>query len=221
MRYRVPDFQREHEEWHDAVLKALHKEMFPSIESVKAEIVRQGKEPDDDFASYIFEMVRDESYDVKTNKPYYIAQMLDLGLKTAEQLAGMRWLIVRAPEKAAFITSDDPFLLTPPRGYDPESSPYGVGITTPGAYKNVPLTQEIYLCIQDEGVEMAYWQADRQAVRIINQDTARSHRRFLFGRDEALLRKAVSTTKPLPRARPQVGRSRIYRIQGGESVGPP
>lgn len=199
------------------MLKAIHKERFPSVEAVKAEIARQGKEPDDDFARYVFKVFQDERYDVKTNKPYYVAQMLNLGLHTAEQLANMRWLIVRAPEKAAFITSDDPFLLTPPRGYDPESSPFGVGLTTPGAYKNIPLTQEIYLCVQDEGLEIAYWQADRQAVQIINQDIARSHRRFLFGRDEALLRKAASTTTPLPRSRPQIGRSRVYRAQSGES----
>ncbi len=216
MRYRVPDFEQEYEEWHDTVLKALHKEMFPSVEAVEGEIARQGKEPDEDLTRDIFEMVRDERYDVRTNKPYYIAQMLDLGLKTAEQLANMRWLIVRAPEKAAFITSDDPFLLIPPRSYDPEISPYGVGITTPGAHKNVPLTQEIYLCIQDEGVEMAYWQADRQAMRAINQDTARSHRRFLFGRDEALLRRAASVTAPVPSPRLQVGRSQVYRVRSRE-----
>lgn len=216
MKYRVPDFEREHEEWHDTVLKVLYKEKFPSVEAVKAEIARQGKEPDDDFAHYIFKMFRDERYDVKTKKPYYIAQMLELGLNAAEQLANMRWLIARAPKKAAFITSDDPFLLTPPHGYDAENSPYGVGIVTPGAYKNVPLTQEIYLSIQDEGTEMAFWQADRQAVRTINQNTARSHRRFLFGRDEALLRRAAGTTTPLPRSRPQVGHSRVYRVEGEE-----
>jgi hypothetical protein len=216
MRYRVPDFRQEHEEWHDTVLKAIHKERFPSVEAVKAELVRQGHESDEEFARYIFEMIRDETYDVKTNKPYSIAQMLDLGLNTAEQLANMRWLIIRAPKKTAFITSDDPFLLTPPRGYDPETSPYGVGVITPGAYKNVPLTQEIYLCIQDEGLDIAYWQADREVVRTINQDTAKSHRRFLFGRDKELLRKAASTTVPLPRPRPQIGHSRIYKFQGGE-----
>ena len=71
-------------------------------------------------------------------------------------------------------------------------------------YKGIPLTQKVYLCIQDRGLEMAEWQADRRVVRMINQDTARSHRRFLFGRDELLVRKAGSTTKPSPRARPKI-----------------
>jgi hypothetical protein len=142
--------------------------------------------------------------------------MLDFGLNTAQQLANMSWLVARAPKGAAFITSDDPFLLVPPRGYDPENSPYGVGIITLGAQKCVPLTQEIYLSIQDEGSEMAFWQADRRAVRSINQNTARSHRRFLFGRDEALVRKAASTTTPLPRSRPQIGHSRVYRVEDEE-----
>lgn len=216
MKYRVPDFEREHAEWHDTVLKVVHKEMFPSVEAVKTEIARRGQEPDDEFARRIFEMIRDETYDVVTNKPYYIAQMLDLGLSAAEQLANMRWLIVRAPERAAFVTSDDPFLLVPPRDRAPGMQQSGVGIVTPGAYKCIPLTQRIYLSVQDEGLEMATWQADERAVRLINEDTAKSHRRFLFGSEEALLREAASTTTPFPRVRPQVGRSRVYRVEGEE-----
>ncbi len=214
MSYRVPDFEQEHKEWHDTVVKAIHKQMFPSVEAVKAQISRQGKDPDDEAAQNIFEMIQDETYDVVTNKPYYIAQILDLGLNTAQQLASMSWLLIHAPEGAAFITSDDPFLLVPPRDYNPDNTPYGVGIVTSGAHKRVSLTQRLYLCIQDEGSEMPTWQADKRAVRAINEDTAKSHRRFLFGRDEALLRKAAGATVPLARSRPRIGHSRFDESEG-------
>jgi hypothetical protein len=207
MRYRVPDFEQEHKEFNDTVVKAIRKEMFPSVEAVEAQLARQGDRTDTESARNIFEMIRDESYDVVTNKPYYIAQMLHLGLATGEELATMEWLFVRAPQNSAFITSDDPFLIMPPRDYDPETSPRGVGIVTPGVYKGIPLTQKVYLCIQDRGLKMEEWQADRRVVRMINQDTARSHRRFLFGRDEALVRKAGSTTKPSPGHAPRSTRA--------------
>lgn len=213
MRYRVPDFEKEHEEMHDTVLKDLHKRLSPTVETVKSHMVKQGQEPSDEAAQDIFEMIRNETYDVVTKKPYYLTQMLELGLNTAQQLANMTWVLARAPKKAAFITSDSPFLLVPPRGYDPGSSPYGVGIVTPGAQKCIPLTQKMYLCIQDEGYEVVNWQADRRTVQVINRDTAKSHRRFLFGRDEALVRRVARTTAPLPRSRPRINDTKIYRVQ--------
>lgn len=216
MRYRVPDFEKEHEEWHDTVLKDLHKRMFPTAETVKARMVQRGQEPSDEAARSIFEMLHNETYNVETKKPYYIAQMLELGMNTAQQLVNMRWLLAWAPQNTAFVTSDSPFLLVPPPDYDPDSSPYGVGIVTPGAQKCIPLTQRIYLCIQDEGYEVVNWQADRQVVQVINRDTAKSHRRFLFGRDEALLRKIAQTTTPLPRARPRINDSKVYKVQSDE-----
>jgi len=131
MRYRVPDFEQEHKEFNDTVVKVIHKEMFPSVEAVETQLAWQGDRTDTESARNIFGMIRDESYDVVTNKPYYIEQMLHLGLATGEELATMEWLFIRAPQNSAFITSDDPFLIMPPRDYDAETSPRGVGIVTP------------------------------------------------------------------------------------------
>ena len=117
--------------------------------------------------------------------------MFRIALAAAEDIFQMEWTILRAPEAASFVTSDNPFVVIPPDGMTP-SWPYTIGVAVAGSKKIVPLTQRVCLRIGDYGDAMRYVECDRESVRALNCTLASNCERFLIARDEALLNRLVS-----------------------------
>jgi hypothetical protein len=112
----------------------------------------------------------------------------------SRHLYQMQWLIAHASSDTSFVTSDNPFSLAPPTGYDPKGV-FGVGIATPGATKIIPLSSKSCLLIFDEGECIVHTRFNREHVREINLITTGGCNRYVVSRDESLLRYLVGRTR--------------------------
>jgi hypothetical protein len=117
--------------------------------------------------------------------------MLNLSPQIAETLYGMDWVIARRPDsRTSFITTDSPFCLI--AGPDHVPNPLrGVGITTPGIFKTLPLSQSSVLLVTEPGHGMVNWTLTRDQVRDTNIAVAAQCQNFVFGRDMPLVERIV------------------------------
>jgi hypothetical protein len=192
LKFRVPDYEKALTEMNDKVFKAINRMMFHSetatrnlLESMEKE---QGVEGYSEMAKELTEFVAQEDYSLGTTQQERLQNMLELGLEVARHLERTDWIFMRAPRNTAFVTSDNPFILLAPENHDPKR---GFGFLTPGAKKVVPLTAQTCLIAYDEGLGTAYAEVSRRDVRNLNISIAAYCDRFVIGRDEALVRKAV------------------------------
>ncbi len=103
----------------------------------------------------------------------------------------MDWQFLFAPDSASFILTDNPFTIFPPENYGETHWGQGVGIATQGAVKVIPLTATMSLSIGNTGTKTTGHRIDRELVRQINLRFAVTSDRFIFARDEQLLRSVV------------------------------
>jgi hypothetical protein len=190
LRSRVPSFERWLSDFHDDLWVRHLKERFPTKESLRCWLREQGDAAADDAVKVreLFEGIQNGDYMLKTPKDARIAAMFRLALVMAEPLSGMRWKVLRAPEGASFVTSDDPFVVVPPKGVKPEY-PYVVGIAVEGTTKLVPLTRRVCLRVEDAGVGTTYEELSERQVAKVNEVLAANYDRFLFGSDGAIVRR--------------------------------
>ncbi len=192
LKFRVPDYEKSLGEMNDKLFKAINRMMFHSetatrklLESMEKD---QGVKGYSEMAKELTEFVAQEDYSLGTTQQERLGYMLQLGLEMARHLEQTDWIFMRAPHNTSFVTSDNPVILLRPEGHNPVR---GVGFLTPGAKKVVPLTAQTCLIAFDEGLRTAYTGISRREVRSINMSIAAYCDRFIIGRDEALVRKAV------------------------------
>jgi hypothetical protein len=114
-------------------------------------------------------------------------------MKNKDWLYNLERVIFRAPEKTSFITSDNPFVLLPPKEF-----PIGIrgyGLKTRGVTKIIPLSKEQCITIGSPDNNFKYVDVSIKTVRDINIYVASRCDRFVIGRDEKLLRSIVKRTK--------------------------
>ena len=141
-----------------------------------------------------------------TRRPYqndFVSLMVSLLPKITTALLTMDWIIVRAPRKKSFMTSDAPVVITRPHGHNPL---LGVGLATPGAEKVIPLTSEIALLVWDvsDTPRVQYGVIDRDRLRGLNEMLARNSQRFSISCSEALLRSVLRQTRLAATAPPRL-----------------
>jgi hypothetical protein len=141
-------------------------------------------------AQEVFEMIRDDKYDVDIPRTYNIRLMIDIGLGIAETLLTMNWDFVAAPKEVPFITSDVPFTTAPPPGHEGS-----YGVLTPGAMSTVPLSDKTCLVLSGEGGRLQYGGIPKDAARTINNNVAMNSDRFVIARDRPFLEKVVARTR--------------------------
>lgn len=192
---RVPDFEKVQNEMQEKTIRMMYKQTFHSVEAAKREI---GKLKDvvgdvsDDVAGDLFKLIREDEYRIEIPRQNNIRQMLKVASHAALYFMQMDWLLLRAGKSGAFITSDNPFTIFPPENYNPNSfidSAYG--ILTPDAKKSLPISPCASLFILDAGTRYAENTVPRDKLRIFNIHYARTSDRFIFAKDEALLRSIV------------------------------
>jgi hypothetical protein len=189
LKSRVPSFERWLSDFHDDLWVHHLKDRFSTKKALREWLRQQGDEAAEDPAKVqeFFEEIQNGDFMLKTPKDVRIGRIFHLALVVmAEPLFAMRWEVMRAPQEAAFVTTDDPFVVVPPKGVQPEY-PYVVGISVEGTKKIVPLTQRVCLQIGDAGMGTTYVGCSQREVMKVNEILATNHDRFLFGPDEALL----------------------------------
>lgn len=121
--------------------------------------------------------------------------MLSISPQIAELLYEMDWVIARRPDdKSSFITTDSPFCLIP--GPDHVPQPFrGIGISTPGILKTIPLSQSSALLITEPGQGMVDLTLTRDQVRGTNIAVAAQCKNLVFGRDMRVVERTVKESQ--------------------------
>lgn len=140
-------------------------------------------------------------------RPYqndFVRLMVGLIPMVADSIFQLDWFIASAPVGKAFITGDAPLIIFPPPNQNPL---IGVGLTTPGSQKIIPLTSGCALVMGDQVPRpvVRHITLSRDVVRSINEAVVRRCERFAMGKSrpliESLLRATgVANTEPQRRS---------------------
>jgi Protein of unknown function (DUF4238) len=186
---RTPAFREQHrqlaEQMRDSLIRGGVEpaaeplpESHPEAQRLRA---AGGVRADELLAS--FNAIRDE------RRPYhneFVKMMVNLVPMLADAMHGLEWFIASAPPGKAFVTCDAPVIITRPTNHNPL---LGVGLTTPGAEKIIPLTSRLALLMGDQAARpmVAHVTIDRDHLRWINEALVRRCERFAMGRSRLLL----------------------------------
>ncbi len=191
LKSRVPSFARWLSDFGDDYWVRHLRMLFPTEEALRRSLAEKCDPAADDPAEVrrLFRGIQSGDYTLKTPKDYRIASTFRIALDVmAESLFSMRWEVLRAPTGAAFVTTDDPFVVVPPKGVE-AVYPYLVGVALKGTKKLIPLTRRACLRIGDTGVGTSYVGCSMREVEEINEVLAANYDRFLFGPEEQLVKK--------------------------------
>jgi hypothetical protein len=194
---RTPIFDKEQRALGEYLFRTTTKANHSSPE-VTAEWLKQFEADTGESAEGIspekyWQMIQGDEYEVDIPREYNIRLMLDATEHVAQLLLTRNWHFVRAPRDFEFITSDGPFVISPPAGYERDWRAYGA--LTPGAAIQVPLSPSTSLIIQGEGNDILYGRINKDTARKINANVAQNSDRFTIGRNEAYVRKLVQRTR--------------------------
>ena len=134
--------------------------------------------------------IRDE------RRPYhndFVKMVVGLVPSLAGAIHELDWFITSAPLGKAFVTCDVPVLIMAPPLHSPVM---GVGLSTPGSHKIVPLSSRIALLMGDKVAQpkVAYITIDRDHLRWFNEALARHCERFTMGRSRLQLESLLKAT---------------------------
>ena len=162
-------------------------------ESLRTHEAETGVDMSDVSAQEIFEMIRDDHYEIHNPRQNNIKLMLSLALEIAQAVFRLNWEILAAPKGMSFLTCDNPFTVVPPPLFD--DSIQGYGILTPGASTVVPLSSKTAICFSGEGDRTRGAVVYKNFLRNTNVVVAANSERFVIARDEPLLRSVVRKGK--------------------------
>jgi hypothetical protein len=197
LRTRNPAFDRDQDEFTEQLhrwwAKATHSTVEETEESLRKYESKTGEDMTDVSAQEIFDMIRDDQYDIKNPRQNNIKMMLSLALEIAQVVFQLNWEVLSAPKGMSFLTCDNPFTVVPPPFFD--DSIQGYGILTPGASTVVPLSSRTAICFYGEGDRTRGAVVYRNFLRNVNMVVAANSDRFVIARDEPLLRSVVRKGK--------------------------
>jgi hypothetical protein len=197
LRTRNPAFNSDQnestEQLHRWWAKATHSSVEAVEESMQKYEQETGQELTDISAEEIFEMIRDNRYQIKNPRQNNVKMMLSLAPEIAQALFRLNWDVLSAPKGCAFVTCDNPFTVVPPPCFDDLIQ--GYGILTPGASTVVPLSGRTAICFHGEGQRVRGGVVYKHFLRNTNLVVAANSVLFVIARDEPLLRSVVKKGK--------------------------
>ncbi len=188
---RIPRFEKHINDNKERIIKHMGKVIFS--DEKRTEHILKKYEQDTGkktkvTAKELSEFAQSDRYDIEVHRNESLKVMLSLSTKFANYFYQMDWLILYAPTKSSFVTSDDPFTLIPPKELI-DNVPYG--IATKGTKKFVPFSQHFCLVMFDRGEVIDFRDGTGEEVRGINLNLTATSNRFVIARDEALVKSLV------------------------------
>lgn len=117
MRTRVPLFDQEQNDFLEKFYRWWAKAKNPTIESVREGFrefeAATGEGMEGVSPEGVFQMIRDDHYDLEKPRQNNIKMMVDLALEIAPVLMSKDWMILFAPKESTFVTCDSPFAVAP------------------------------------------------------------------------------------------------------------
>ena len=194
--YRVPEFEKLSNEIAQEISEFTMKNLISSKEQAAKWIENYKKDTGKSFdvsPEILFEYAKNPQLEITIDRNTTLRQMLDLSYKNSNWFYNMDWEIFGAPKNTSFITTDNPFVLLPPKGF-----PIGIrgyGLKTKGVKKIIPLSKEQCILIGLPGNSFKYINVTSKIVRGVNLFVTARCDRFVIGRDEKLLKNIVKSTK--------------------------
>ncbi len=197
LRTRNLAFDRDQNELTDQFHRWWTKAKYSSVEATEESLREYTSETGEDMshvsAQELFDMIRDDQYEINNPRQNNIQMMMSLALEIAQAVFRLNWEILSAPKGCPFITCDNPFTVVPPPFFD--DSLQGYGILTPGASTVVPLSSKTAICFHGEGQRVRGAVVHKDFLRNTNMVVAANSERFVIARDEPLLRSVVRKGK--------------------------
>ena len=196
MMNRVPDFEKSVNAIEKHMIQRVADMMFSDekrVQSMMDERERKTGEKSDTSAEELVDFHKRGQYEIIINRNESLRLMLTTSMELSKYFALMDWVVFHSSPRTSFITTDNPLILVPPVDYKPGF--FGVGIITEGARKVFPLSQAACLIMFDHGNLLEHRDADMTLVRKINLSLTSRADRFVIGRDEALVRNLIRTTR--------------------------
>lgn len=197
LKLRVPEFEKTYNEATEKTIKKIMKFYFLNEDMAK-ELIKKTEEkrniklevdPKD-----LIDIVQNEKYNLQFDRIHSLQALLQNSQKFSSYFLEMDWMILKASKGFQFITSDDPFVLVPPKDYSPYQY-WGVGFLTKGSRKIVPLSSKTCLVLCDKGDSITYENVSKKDVESINAIIAFNCDRFVISRNLRNLKKLVNFTK--------------------------
>jgi hypothetical protein len=189
---RTPDIVESLQQMNSGMILEMTRRMYADVNTVAADL---RKDPDyaeksnDEVlaeAQLMVDMAQNGGLTVQTNEKWAVGMAIKMSLEVAPIFAGRNWVVAhRDNDKKSYITTDAPVLLTSTRPREP--SIYGIGFGSADAFVAFPLTQSCILMMHGSEGGLAHVDADAAKVRRTNLAMAEKCKRFVVGRDEALV----------------------------------
>lgn len=138
----------------------------------------------DQTASRMSEFVRTGEYTLEVDHQFSLASSVSMANEVAAILMQRTWTLIQAPDRHAFITTDAPVVLT---AATPSSQMRGVGFASADAVVLCPLRPNFMLVMEGAEEKVLRAVADARFVRRLNILVAQRSKRFVLGRDDALV----------------------------------
>jgi Protein of unknown function (DUF4238) len=191
---RVPDFEDGFQGMTGTMLKQMLQMKFASKDAIEAHLLQHG--PKDASGAPSIEdlhgFIKDGAFTITADHNQYLASMLGVAKVAAPLIYRMKWVVLHTWGSRAFVTSDRPFVILPPRDLPPA---FGFGLATPGATKIVALGNHLCLLLGDPGDgRLQHREVSHKGVRAMNLNVVSRCYEYAFGRDQPLLQSLVERT---------------------------
>lgn len=133
------------------------------------------------------DMVQNDGLTAQTSEKWAVRMAIKMSLAVAPTFAGRDWVIAhRDNDRKSFVTTDAPVVLTSTEPREP--SIYGSGFASADALVAFPLTQSCVLMMHGSDGGFRHIEVSADKIRKANLAMAEKCRRFVVGRDEALVK---------------------------------
>lgn len=195
---RTPDIVESLQRMNSAMILEVAKRMYADVEMVAADL---RKDPacagwlDDDVqaqAQAMVDIAQNGQLTVSTGEKWAVKMAIKMSLELAPIFAGRDWVVAhRDSEKKSFVTTDAPVILSSTDPSESSMSIYGIGFGSPDAVVAFPLTQSCVLMMHGDDAGFGHIDVNADGVRRANLAMVKKCKRFVVGRDEALVQSLV------------------------------
>jgi hypothetical protein len=194
---RTPDWIDSIRHANGEIIKQVGRVAFGSPERAKANLQANGEafldeQELEESAKRMSEFINGGNYEIEVEREWALQLALPQAADIAPYLHYRRWQVLIAPPRKGFITADAPVYVG--RATSEHGSPFrGVGFGSPNAVIYFPLDHAHSLLMfgDDQGLE--YRPTSGERIRELNIRMARNSKRYLVGRDSALVESIAQT----------------------------
>lgn len=190
---RTPDIVESLQLMNSDMVMAMAKRIYLNVDRIAADLrkdpVYAGRSDDEVRieAQAMVDMVQNDGLTVQTSEKWAVGMAIKMSLAVAPTFAGRDWVIAhRDNDRKSFVTTDAPVVLTTTEPHEPNI--YGIGFASADALVAFPLTQSCVLMMHGCGGGFQHIEVNADKIRKANLAMAEQCKRFVVGRDEALVK---------------------------------